>query len=177
MHPFPTKDTTLLLESCDLEAGPQPHSTPLLIFRPRRPLPMSSVDTGFRLRLVVLLAIASISLVSIVVISQQLIVRHLSEQAEAGELVLQLDIQEKDTVVEMIDIKQLDVVAEPHEDLLQSQAHLRLHPDAERLDHSDLLAHQLDFMKNNADNDLVNFESNDYSVLNQLAEMEEGENL
>ena len=77
----------------------------------------------------------------------------------------------------MIDIKQLDVVAEPHEDLLQSQAHLRLHPDGERLDHSDLLAHQLDFMKNTADKDLVNFESNDYSVLNQLAEMEEGENL
>ena len=79
----------------------------------------------------------------------------------------------------MIGIKQLDVVAEPHEDLLQSQAHLLLHPEGERLDHSDLLAHQLDFMKNTADsdNDLVNFESNDYSVLTQLAEMEEGENL
>ena len=90
MYSFPVKDTSVLLESCDLEAGPQP-PTQLLVFRPRRALAHPTpVEAGFRLRLVFLLAIASLSLVSIVVISQQLIVRHLAESQ--GELVIQLDI-------------------------------------------------------------------------------------
>ena len=86
---FTNKDTSNLLEA-DIEAQ-QPQ---LLVLRPAteaaQPHHPDRVDSSFRLRLMFLVGVASLALVTIVAISQQLIVRHLANQSE--QVVLRLDI-------------------------------------------------------------------------------------
>ena len=87
---FTNRDTSNLLEA-DIEAQ-QPQ---MLVLRPAAVAeagpPRPGADSSFRLRLMFLIGVASLALVTIVVISQQLIVRHLAGRGEQA-VVLRLDI-------------------------------------------------------------------------------------
>ena len=80
----PTKDTTILITAAEDLAEVDEvlvvHPCPL----PRRPAPPTAASSSLRLRLMFLIGVASLALICIVLISQQLILRHMQSAAGAG---------------------------------------------------------------------------------------------
>ena len=80
----PTKDTTILITAAEDLAEVDEvlvvHPCPL----PRRPAHPTAASSSLRLRLMFLIGVASLALICIVLISQQLILRHMQSAAGAG---------------------------------------------------------------------------------------------
>lgn len=113
------KDTTPILkhqEDVDLEAGDVfPH---LLVLRPRPAAPghhhkkaatKSTPDNAFRVRMVCLITIASLALVTIVLISEQLISRHLGLNQRFVEDHVVLEVQMPEEPHFRVSNHQLDI--------------------------------------------------------------------
>jgi len=125
------KDTTPILrhhEDVDLEAGDVfPH---LLVLRPRSVHKKTAngsaqPDSTFRLRMVCLVTIASLALMTIVLISQQLISRHLGNQRLVEDhVILEVEMPDQPHMIQEdafnhqvnVDLSQFGEVFPPHDE-------------------------------------------------------------
>ena len=83
-----TKDTTILISSAEDMA----EADQVLVLHPQRRPPTAS-PSNLRLRLMFLVGVASLALICIVLISQQLIVRHMHQQP--AHLVLEVNLPQQ----------------------------------------------------------------------------------